>query len=155
MADDVLQVRASARHIQISPQKARLVIDVVRGMDAEKALDTLRFMPHKAAEVVFKLIASAVANGEENFGVEADELYVYKIFADDGPRRKSGRFGGRGRFKPRVKRSAHLTVILSDRQYDETYSDYDDDDEIDDDDIVEETVAEVETVVEDAVEEEA
>lgn len=154
MADDVLQVRAHARHIQISPQKARLVVDVVRGMDANKALDTLRFMPHKSAEIVYKLIASAVANGEENFGVEADELYVYKIFADDGPRRKSGRFGGRGRFKPRVKRSAHLTVILSDRQYDETYSDYDDD-EIDEEDIVEETVSEVETVVEDAVEEEA
>jgi large subunit ribosomal protein L22 len=116
---EAFEVRASARHIQISPQKARLVVDVVRGRNAEEALDMLRFMPQKAAEPVFKLIQSAVANAEQNFGLEVDELYVHRIFADDGPRHRlrpyGGRFGGRGRFKPIMRRSAHITVVLAER----------------------------------------
>ena len=113
---EAFEVKAKVRYVDIAPQKARLVADVVRGMGAEEALDTLRFMPQKAAQPVFKLIQSAVANAEQNFGLEAEELYVHRIFADDGPRRKSGRFGGRGRFKPLIKRSCHISVILAERE---------------------------------------
>ena len=113
MAHDI---RAQLRFLPISAQKVRLVIDVVRGKDAVRALETLRFMPQGAAEPVAKLLASAVANAEENFGVSRDDLYVAKIFADEAPTRKWRRFGARGRFKPLLRRSAHVTVILRERE---------------------------------------
>lgn len=117
---EAFEVRAVARHIPMSPQKVRLVIDAVRGKDAQDALDILRFLPNKAAEPVFKLIQSAVANADQNFGLEIGELYISRIFADDGPRHRlrphGGRFGGRGRFKPIIKRSSHITVVLAERE---------------------------------------
>ncbi|MEJ2751219.1 MAG: 50S ribosomal protein L22 [Chloroflexota bacterium] len=117
---DLFEVRAVAKHIPISPRKMRMVVDVVRGMNAEQALDTLRFMPNRAAEPVYKLIQSAVANAEENYGLEVEELQVSRIYADDGPRRRKapygGRFAGRGRFRPIVRRSSHITVILAVRE---------------------------------------
>lgn len=116
---EAFEVRAVARHIAISPQKVRLVVDAIRGKEAKKALDTLRYMPQKAAEPVYKLIQSAVANAEQNFGLEIDELIVHRIFADEGPRHRlrpfGGRFGARGRFKPVMRRSSHITVILAER----------------------------------------
>ena len=120
---DAFEVRASVKHVPISPQKVRLVVDAIRGMDAEDALDQLRFMPQKAAEPIYKLVASAVANAEENFGLEIDELMVSRIYADDGPRRRKapygGRFAGRGRFRPIVRRWSHITVVLAEKDVDE------------------------------------
>ena len=113
MPDDI---RAHARHISISPQKVRLVIDMVRGKGVIDALNTLKFVPNRAATPVSKVIASAMANGEENFGVSRDDLYIYRIFADDGPTRRWRRFGARGRFKPWLRRSSHITVILRERE---------------------------------------
>jgi large subunit ribosomal protein L22 len=116
---EAFEVKAIARHIPISPQKVRLVLDAVRNKDAQTALNTLRFLPNRAAEPVFKLIQSAVANAEQNFGLEIDELIVRRIYADDGPRHRlapyGGRFGSRGRFKPIIKRSSHITVVLAER----------------------------------------
>lgn len=117
---ELFEVRAVARHIPMSTRKVRLVVDAVRGMEASKALDTLRFMPQSAAEPVFKLISSAVANAEENYGLEIDELVVSRIFADEGPRHRKapygGRFAGRGRFRPIVRQSSHITVVLAERE---------------------------------------
>lgn len=117
---ELFEVRAIARHIPMSTRKVRLVVDAVRGMEASKALDTLRFMPQRAAEPVFKLISSAVANAEENYGLEIDELVVSRIFADEGPRHRKapygGRFAGRGRFRPIVRQSSHITVVLAERE---------------------------------------
>ena len=83
---EVFEVRAVVKHVAMSPQKVRLVVDVVRGLNAQVALNTLRFMPHRAAEPVFKLIQSAVANAEQNFGLDVDELFVSRIYANEGPR---------------------------------------------------------------------
>jgi large subunit ribosomal protein L22 len=120
MMAEAFEVKAVAKHIHITPQKARLVVDMVRGMNAEKALDTLRFVPNRSAEPVFKVIQSAIANAEQNYGLEMDDLYISKIFVDDGPRHRlrpyGGRFGSRGRFKPIIKRSCHITVILAERE---------------------------------------
>jgi large subunit ribosomal protein L22 len=117
---EAFEVIAKARFLPISAQKARLVVDAVRGKDADEALDTLRFMPQNAAEPVYKLIESAVANAEQNFGLEIDELYVSRIFANEGPRHRKapygGRFAGRGRFRPIVRRSSHITVVLAERE---------------------------------------
>jgi len=109
MATDI---RAKLSNLDTSAQKARLVIDLVRGKPVEEALTILKFTPNKSAEPVHKLIRSAIANAEENFGVSRDDLYVYKIFADEAPTRKWRRFGARGRFKPILRRRSHVTVVL-------------------------------------------
>ena len=110
--EDIL---AQALFMPVSAQKARLLVDVVRGKSVVDALNLLKFMPNQAARPLSKVIASAMANGEENFGVSRDDLYVYRIFADEGPSRRWRRFGARGRFKPWTRRSSHVTVILRER----------------------------------------
>jgi large subunit ribosomal protein L22 len=109
-------IRAQLRFLSISAQKVRLVVDLVRGRDANTALEMLRFVPNRAAEPVLKLLKSAVANAEENFGVSRDDLFVATIFADEAPTRKWRRFGARGRFKPLLRRSSHVTIVLRERE---------------------------------------
>lgn len=109
-------IRAYARNVPISAQKVRLVIDLVRGKDVVEALDMLKFTPNRAAQPVSKVLASAMANGEENFGVSRDDMYVYRVFADEAPTRKWRKFGARGRFKPWMRRTSHITVILRERE---------------------------------------
>lgn len=109
-------IRAQALDTPISAQKARLVVDTVRGKDVVQALTMLKFMPNYAAKPVSKLLASAVANAEENFGVSRDDLFVYRIYADEATTRKWRRFGPRGRFLPWLRRSSHITVILRERE---------------------------------------
>jgi large subunit ribosomal protein L22 len=109
-------IRAHLSFLSISAQKVRLVVDSVRGKNANEALETLRFVPSHAAVPVLKLLKSAVANAEENFGVSRDDLFIATIFADEAPTRKWRRFGARGRFKPVLRRSSHVTIILRDRE---------------------------------------
>ncbi len=112
MATDIY---AFGRYIPVSAQKARLVTNLVRGKNVVEALTILRFVTNSAARPISKVLASAMANGEENFGVSRDDLYVYQILADEAPTRKWRRFGARGRFKPWLRRSSHITVILRER----------------------------------------
>lgn len=107
------EVRAKARYVPMSAQKVRLVIDQVRGMNADEALGLLNFMTQAAAKPVFKLVRSAIANAEENFGLVREDLYITQIHADVGPTRRWRRFGARGRFKPLLRRSSHISVVLS------------------------------------------
>jgi large subunit ribosomal protein L22 len=109
------EVRAELRHVWQSARKVRLVVDRVRGMDALDALNVLRLLPNRAATSVHKVVSSAVANAENNFGMAGEDLYIAEISADDGPIRRWRRFGARGRFKPIQKRSAHITVVLRER----------------------------------------
>lgn len=108
-------IKAHLRHVPMSSQKVRLVINMVRGKDVLEALDILKFETSKAAHPVSKLISSAMANAEENFGISRDDLFIHRIFADPGPTRRWRRFGARGRFKPWLRRSSHITVILRER----------------------------------------
>jgi large subunit ribosomal protein L22 len=107
------QVKAEARFVPMSAQKVRLVVNQVRGLKADSALDLLSFMPNAAAKPVYKVVHSAVSNAEENFGLAREDLYIAEIYADEGPTRKWRRFGARGRFKPILKRQSHITVVLS------------------------------------------
>lgn len=114
------EVVAKARHVPMPARKVRRVIDQVRGMDAEEALEVLRFLPHTAARPVEKLIRSAIANAEQNFEIPREGLYITRIIADEGPGVMPGgglrrRFGGRGRWRPIRKRSSHITVVLAER----------------------------------------
>lgn len=109
-------IRAHALAIPVSAQKVRLLVDMVRGKSAVDALNILKFQPQRGAKPISKVLASAVANAEENYGVSRDDLFVYKIFADEAPTRKWRRFGARGRFKPWLRRAAHVTVVLRERE---------------------------------------
>ena len=109
-------IRAHANSLSVSAQKVRLVCNLVRGKTAVDALNVLKFVPNQAAQPVAKLLASAMANAEENFGVSRDDLFVYRIFADEAPTRRWRRFGARGRFKPWLRRSSHVTIVLRERE---------------------------------------
>ena len=109
-------IRAEVTFLPQSAQKVRLVLDTVRGLDANQALENLRMVNKRAGEPVLKLLKSAVADAEENFGVSRDALYVAQIFANEAPTRKWRRFGARGRFKPILRRQSHITVILRERE---------------------------------------
>lgn len=106
------EYKAVAKNIQISAQKVRLVIDTIRGKEVVTALDALKFVQKRSATPVYKVVRSAMINAEENFGISRNNLHVHKIFVDEGRTRKWRRFGARGRFKPWLRRSSHITVIL-------------------------------------------
>ena len=112
MAHDI---KAELNFLPQSAQKVRLVLDTVRGMGANEALQALRFVNKRAGGSVLKLLQSAVANAEENFGVSRDDLFVAQIYANEAPTRKWRRFGARGRFKPVLRRQSHITVVLRER----------------------------------------
>lgn len=108
-----MEVRAYANNLSISPQKLRLVIDQVRGMNVEQALTVLKFMPQKGAPIVAKAVSSAMANAENNFELDPQGLFIKTIFAGGGKMLKRFKAGARGRYKPRKKRTSHLTVVLA------------------------------------------
>lgn len=110
------EVRAQAKYVGVSAQKVRRIVNLVRGRRADDALAMLKFMPHSAARPVAKVLRTAIANAEENFGLNRSDLMVTQAFADEGPTRKWRRFGARGRFKPILRRSAHITIIVEERK---------------------------------------
>lgn len=112
-------IRSAAFRIPGSAQKARLVANLLRGAHALGALTELKFMPQKAARQIEKVVKSAVSNAEENFGMDPEELYIQSITVDEGPTRKWRRFGARGRLKPILRRSSHITVLLSSHEKNE------------------------------------
>ncbi len=108
-------VRAQRKYVGISAQKVRLVIDVIRGMRALDAVELLSHMPQAAAHEVRKVVQSALANAEENESMAPEDMWIAKIYADEGPTAKRYRPGARGRFKPILRRSSHITVLLEER----------------------------------------
>ena len=100
----------------ISAQKARLVVDLVRGQPADTALSMLKFMHNLAARSVAKVLRSAIANAEENFGLNRGDLGITQAYADEAPTRKWRRFGARGRFKPILRRNSHITIVVTERE---------------------------------------
>lgn len=109
-----MKVGAIFKHARISAQKARLVVDQIRGMPAEGAVSLLRFSNKKAAHIVKKVLDSAIANAEENNGADVDELMVSTIMVDEGPVGKRFRARARGRSNQILKRTCHVSVIVSD-----------------------------------------
>ncbi len=109
------QVRASASYVGISAQKARLVVDLVRGKKADDALNILKYTPKNAAHAVYKVVRSAIANAEENANLNRGDLVISEAYVDEAPTRKWRRFGARGRFKPLLRRSSHITIVVSEK----------------------------------------
>ena len=113
-----MQVTAQLRYARISPQKCRLVADLVRGKSVGNAIATLKFLPKKGAELVRKVLESAVANAEHNHGADIDELKVALIHVDTAPVLKRFAARAKGRGTRIVKRSSHITVAVSDGKKD-------------------------------------
>ena len=110
-------MEALAKHnfARISPQKARLVADQIRGKSVDQALEILTFSNKKAAVLVKKVLESAIANAEHNAGADIDDLNVAKIFVDEGPTMKRIMPRAKGRADRILKRSSHITVVVADR----------------------------------------
>ena len=109
-----MQVSATAKRLQISPQKARLVVDQVRGKPVADALDILNFSTKKAAVLVRKVLESAIANAENNEGADIDELKVSEVFVNEGMTMKRIKPRAKGRADRIFKRSSHITVTVTD-----------------------------------------
>ena len=109
-----MQVSATAKRLRISPQKARLVVDQVRGKQVGDALDILNFSNRKGAELVRKTLESAIANAENNEAADIDELKVSEIFVNEGMTMKRIKPRAKGRADRILKRSCHITVTVSD-----------------------------------------
>lgn len=109
-----MQVSATAKRLRISPQKARLVVDLVRGRPVADALDILNFSTQKAAGLVRKVVESAIANAENNEGADIDELKISQIFVNEGLTMKRIKPRAKGRADRIFKRTSHITVTVTD-----------------------------------------
>ena len=109
-----MQVSAKANRLRISPQKARLIVDQVRGKPVSEALDILSFSPQKAAGLVRKVVESAIANAENNEGADIDELKICEIYVNEGLTMKRIRPRAKGRADRILKRTSHITVTVTD-----------------------------------------
>jgi large subunit ribosomal protein L22 len=104
--------KASHRFARISAQKARLVMDLIRGKPVEGALTELRFCQRRASPMISKVVRSALANATQMAGVEAEDLLVWRAYVDEGPTVKRWKPRAQGRAYPRLRRTCHLSVIL-------------------------------------------
>ena len=111
-----MESSAVAKYIRISPRKVRLIMDELRGRKVEEALNMLSFTPQKGGRILKKLINSAVANAQQNSGIDVDKLFIHSIFADEGPTLKRFMPRAQGRATKILKRTSHLTVILNDKE---------------------------------------
>jgi large subunit ribosomal protein L22 len=108
-----MEIKAVARYVRISSQKVHKIIDAIKGKPVEVGLGTLKFMPHKAAAIVEKIVRSAVANAGQNPDIDVDSLVIRNVTADQGPTLKRFKARARGRGTRILKRSSHITVILA------------------------------------------
>ncbi len=109
-----MKVTSTLRYARISPQKTRLIIDMIRGSDVLQAMKLVQFLPQKAAKIVRKILDSAVANAENNFGLDIDDLKVTRAFVNEAPTLKRFRARARGRGTRILKRNSHITIEISD-----------------------------------------
>ncbi|MEJ5997611.1 50S ribosomal protein L22 [Corynebacterium sp. H130] len=112
MSDQITTARATARFVRVTPMKARRVIDLVRGKSVSEALAILKYAPQGAAEPVAKVVASAAANAENNFGLDPRTLVISEAYADEGPTMRRFQPRAQGRAYIIRKRTSHITVVV-------------------------------------------
>ena len=111
-----MEVRASVSGIRVSPRKARLVLDAIRGKRVADAIAIARFLPQKTAHDVGKLLRSVSANAENNYALDMGELRIKRAFAGEGRTLKRFKAKARGRVAPILHRTSHVTVIVEEEQ---------------------------------------
>jgi large subunit ribosomal protein L22 len=110
-----MEAKAVAKYIRMSPQKVRLVVDLIRGKKVQEAVNTLMFTRKYAAGIVAKVLKSAVANASQNPNIDENTLYVKEIFVDQGPSLKRWRARAQGRAAGIKKRTSHITVVVEEK----------------------------------------
>ena len=108
-----MDVKASGRYMRISAQKVRRIVGAVKGRPVENGLNTLKFMPQKSARILEKILRSAVANADNRGNVDVDSLVIKNVIVDEGPTAKRFRPRARGRSTRILKRTSHITVIVT------------------------------------------
>ncbi|MDK2794006.1 MAG: large subunit ribosomal protein [Caldanaerobacter sp.] len=111
-----MEARAIARYVRISPRKARLVLNLIRGKNVDEALAILKFTPKKASKIVEKVLKSAIANAENNHNMNRDNLYVAKAVADEGPTMKRVLPRAMGRADIMRRRTSHITIVVKEKE---------------------------------------
>ena len=115
MAEQITSAKATAKTVRTSPRKARLVIDLIRGKSVAEAIAILKFTPNKAAGIIEKVLMSAIANAENNFDLDVENLVVSEAFVNEGPTMKRFRPRAKGSASPINKRTSHITVVVSEK----------------------------------------
>jgi len=110
-----VESKAVAKYVRIAPRKVRVVMDLIRGKNVAEAFAILKFTPKVGAEVVEKVLRSAVANAENNFDMDVDKLYVSSAFVDQGPTLKRIHPRSRGQAFKILKRTSHVTIIVNEK----------------------------------------
>ena len=110
-----MEAKAIAKNVRIAPRKARVVMDIIRGKSVADAFAILKFTPKVGAEAIEKVLKSAVANAENNFDMNVDNLYVSSCFVDQGPTMKRIHPRSRGQAFKILKRSSHITVAVEEK----------------------------------------
>ena len=110
-----MESKAVAKFVRITPRKVRIVLDLIRGKNVAEAFAILKFTPKAGADVVEKVLRSAVANAENNFDMDVDKLFVKTAFADEGPTMKRIHPRSRGQAFKILKRTSHVTVVVKER----------------------------------------
>ena len=110
-----MEAIAVAKGVRIAPRKARLVIDLIRGKSVSEADKILKNLNKESARAAHKVLTSAVANAENNLGLDKTKLFVKEAYIDEGTTLKRRRFGSRGHVDPIMKRSSHITIVVSEK----------------------------------------
>lgn len=108
-----MEAKACAKHIRISPRKARQIVDLIRGKRVDDAYAILKFTPHKGSEIVYQILKSAVANAEHNYDMDTENLVVSTAYVDEGATIKRFKPRSHGRADGIRKRTSHITVVVS------------------------------------------
>jgi large subunit ribosomal protein L22 len=116
-----MEAKAKARFVRVTPQKARRVVDLIRGKQAGEAVAVLKFAPQAAGETVLKVVESAIANAREgakraNERLDEKDLYISEVYVDEGPTLKRFRPRAQGRASQILKRTSHITVVVAERE---------------------------------------
>ena len=111
-----MEARAILKYARISPRKVKIVLDLIRNQDADKAMAILRFTPKAACEYLEKLLKSAIANAENNHNMDVSKLYVAECYVGPGPTLKRIRPKDHGRAHRILKRTSHITLVLREKE---------------------------------------
>lgn len=112
---EIKTAKAMTKNARISPYKVRQVLELIRGKSAERAVVILKFSDKKAARIILKVLNSAMANAEHNYGMDLDKLYVHEAYANQGPMMKRFRPVSMGRAHPYVHKTSHVVIALGER----------------------------------------
>jgi large subunit ribosomal protein L22 len=112
----MMEARATAKTVRISPRKARLVIDLIRGVDVKEAQAILMFTPRAASPAILKVLNSAIANAENNYSLNVDKLFVKECYVNEGVRMKRMLPRAKGSADVIQKRTSHITVVVAERE---------------------------------------